>query len=131
MTCDVATPAEAVEDAVADAGSAEATEADAELADVGLAPIGTDAARRPQRRASLAHRLYNGEAGLDVVGHSRLIYRITAVVLLVCLASMIFRGFNFGIEFVGGSSFRVPGTSAELTQVRAAAENAGAQVSRA
>ena len=26
--------------------------------------------RRPARRASLAHRLYNGEAGLDVVGHS-------------------------------------------------------------
>ncbi|HVI35238.1 MAG TPA: protein translocase subunit SecF, partial [Gaiellales bacterium] len=87
--------------------------------------------RRPKRRASLAHRLYNGEAGLDVVGNSRLIYRITAVVVLICIASMVFRGFNFGIEFAGGNSFRVPGTSAELTAVQTAAENAGAAVSSA
>ena len=44
-----------------------------------------DAVRRPERRVSLAHRLYNGEAGLDVVGHSRLIYKITAVVVLICV----------------------------------------------
>src|SRR3954454_20274413 len=87
--------------------------------------------RRPHRKASLAHRLYNGEAGLDVVGKSTLIYRITAVVVLICLASMIFRGFNFGIEFAGGNSFRVPGTSAELTTVQNAAEDAGADVASA
>ena len=98
------------------------------LADAGLRP---ERGAAPQKRASLAHRLYNGEAGLDVVGKSRLIYTITAVVLLICIGSMIFRGFNFGIEFVGGSSFRVPATSAELTQVRTAAENAGAQVASA
>src|SRR3954469_24198256 len=87
--------------------------------------------RRPHRKASLAHRLYNGEAGLDVVGKSRLIYRITAVIVLICLASMIFRGFNFGIEFAGGNSFRVPGTSAELSTVQTAAEDAGADVASA
>src|SRR4051812_9531539 len=87
--------------------------------------------RRPKRRASLAHRLYNGEAGLDVVGKSKLIYQVTAVVILICIASMVFRGFNFGIEFAGGNSFRVPGTSAELTAVQTAAENAGAAVSSA
>jgi len=87
--------------------------------------------RRPQRKASLAHRLYNGEAGLDVVGKSKLIYRITAVVLLICLASFIFRGFNFGIEFAGGNSFRVPGTSAEISAVQNAAEGAGADVASA
>ena len=47
--------------------------------------------------------------GLDVVGHSRLIYKVTAVVVLLCVASMIFRGFNFGIEFDGGDSFQAPG----------------------
>jgi preprotein translocase subunit SecF len=87
--------------------------------------------RRPHRRASLAHRLYNGEAGLDVVGKSTLIYRITAVVILICLASMIFRGFNFGIEFAGGNSFRVPGTSAEISAVQDAATGAGADVASA
>src|SRR6476661_4764350 len=106
---------------------------DTQLADAGL-PGGTGddgTVRRPARRVSLAHRLYNGEAGLDVVGHSRLIYKITAVVMLLCIGSIIFRGFNFGIEFEGGSSFKVPGHSQEITPVRAAAEKAGAAVSSA
>jgi preprotein translocase subunit SecF len=104
------------------------------LADAGLPLEGThtsDAVRRPERRVSLAHRLYNGEAGLDVVGRSRLIYKITAVVVLLCVLSMVFRGFNFGIDFEGGSSFKVAGTSQELTQIRTAAEDAGANVSTA
>src|SRR3954469_14226782 len=114
---------------------------DTALADAGLpteggqdgapAPTETGSARQPKRRVSLTHRLYNGEAGLDVVGNSKLIYRITAVVVLICLASMIFRGFNFGIEFAGGNSFRVPGTSAELTTVQNAATDAGADVASA
>ena len=89
------------------------------------------AVRRPERRVSLSHRLYNGEAGLDVVGRSRLIYKITAVVVLLCLLSMIFRGFNFGIDFEGGNSFRVPGTSEQLAEIRTAAEDAGAEVATA
>jgi preprotein translocase subunit SecF len=102
------------------------------LADAGLPAEGdSTGAAAPRRKASLAHRLYNGEAGLDVVGRSRFWYKVTAVVVLVCLASMIFRGFNFGIDFEGGNSFRVPGTSAEISQIRTAAEDAGAQVSTA
>src|SRR4051812_31412328 len=119
--------ASAVEDDAAAAAD------DAALDDAGL-PHEEEGGRRssrPQRKASLAHRLYNGEAGLDVVGKSKLIYRITAVVVLICLASMIFRGFNFGIEFAGGNSFRVPGTSAELTTVQNAATDAGADVASA
>jgi preprotein translocase subunit SecF len=102
------------------------------LADAGLSADGSgDAVRRPQRRVSLAHRLYNGEAGLDVVGRSRLIYKITAVVVLLCLLSMIFRGFNFGIEFEGGDSFKAPASSSQLAEIRSAAEKAGATVSSA
>jgi preprotein translocase subunit SecF len=108
--------------------------ADADLADAGLLTAddqAPDGPAGPPKRASLAHRLYNGEAGLNVVGRSKLIYRITAVVLIICVASFIFRGFNYGIEFVGGDSFQVAGTSAELTKVQTAAEAAGAQVSTA
>ena len=82
-------------------------------------------------RASLAHRLYNGEAGLDVVGNSRLIYKVTAAVMLLCLAAMVFRGFNFGIDFEGGNSFRLPGSEQQLEEVRTAAEDAGAEVASA
>lgn len=122
--------ASADEDALADAGlplegeSVTAAEAAAAVA------AGT-LIRRPERRASLSSRLYNGEAGLDVVGRSRLIYKITAVVVLLCIASMVFRGFNFGIDFAGGNSFRLPGTAEQLVDVREAAEEAGAEVASA
>jgi preprotein translocase subunit SecF len=118
-------PGHAGEDAAAAAD-------DDALAGAGLPREGdrTPSGRRA-RRASLAHRLYNGEAGLDVVGHSRLIYKITAVVVLLCIAAMVFRGFNFGIDFAGGNSFRLPGTTEQLTDVREAAEEAGADVASA
>jgi preprotein translocase subunit SecF len=132
----VGTDADEQRDASSAADDAAAAADDAALADAGLPVEDADgdtppAARRPARRASLAHRLYNGEAGLDVVGRSRLIYRITAVVVLVCIASMVFRGFNLGIDFAGGNSFRLPGSTEQLTEVRTAAEDAGADVASA
>jgi preprotein translocase subunit SecF len=122
------------DDGVVLAESSASADEDA-LADAGLPRDGSESGegpvRGPERRVSLSHRLYNGEAGLDVVGHSRLIYKITAVVVLLCLLSMIFRGFNFGIDFEGGNSFKVPATSEQLSEIRTAAEDAGAQVATA
>jgi preprotein translocase subunit SecF len=127
---DVRTDADQRDDVdVAGADDVSAATADEELEEAGL--LARDGVMGAAKRPSLAHRLYNGEAGLNVVGKSKLIYRITAVVLLVCVLSFIFRGFNFGIEFVGGDSFQVPGTSAELSRVQTAAADAGAQVSTA
>ena len=124
---------DADESAAADAATEDAAAAadDTALADAGLPREGQTGTRRPAHRASLAHRLYNGEAGLDVVGRSRLIYRVTAVVLLLCIAAMVFRGFNFGIDFAGGSSLRLPGSTAQLEQVQEAAEDAGAEIASA
>jgi len=105
---------------------------DQALADAGLPQEGEIPPKRRGRRLSgLGHRLYNGEAGFDVVGNSKLIYRITAVVLALCLLSIVFRGFNFGIDFEGGNSFRLPGSEQQLGEVRAAAEDAGADVATA
>ncbi len=126
----VGTDADEARDA-GDAGAeAAAAMGDDDLAEAGLPREGAgDRIRMP--RASLAHRLYNGEAGLDVVGNSRRIYQVTAVVLLLCLAAMVFRGFNFGIDFEGGNSFRLPGSEQQLEEVRTAAEDAGAEVATA
>jgi preprotein translocase SecF subunit len=101
------------------------------LADAGLPREGETGTRRARRRGSLSHRLYNGEAGLDVVGRSRLIYRVTAIVVLLCIAAMVVRGFNFGIDFAGGNSFRLPGSTEQLAEVQEAAEDAGAEVASA
>ena len=113
------------------ADDAAAAADDTALAEAGLPCEGGTRPRRSSHRASLAHRLYNGEAGLDVVGRSRLIYRITAVVVLLCIAAIVVRGFNFGIDFAGGNSLRLPGDAAQLEQVEQAAEDAGAEVASA
>ena len=121
------------EGAVRDQAAGDST-GDQALADAGLPAEGETAeqtARRAPARSSLAHRLYNGEAGLDVVNRRRFWFRVTTVVVLLCVLAMVFRGFNFGIEFAGGNSLRVPGTTEQLSEIREAAEDAGAQVSSA
>jgi preprotein translocase subunit SecF len=123
------TDADETQDAAAVERDAADANDDAALAEAGLPQEGLS--RGTGRPGSLAHRLYNGESGLDVVGRSKLIYQVTAVVVLLCLASMLFRGFNFGIDFAGGNSFRLPGDDAVLEQVRDAAEGAGAEVASA
>jgi preprotein translocase subunit SecF len=77
-------------------------------------------------------RLYRGETNIDFVGYRKRWYVISAVIILVCLASIIFRGFNFGIEFDGGSQFKVPvKPGVTLQDVRGAVEGQGIDVASA
>jgi len=81
--------------------------------------------------ASIGTRLYRGELGYDFIGRRRRWYIISAVFVGLCLASMLFRGFNFGIEFEGGNSFQFPGTEQQLEQAEAAAQDTGVEVASA
>lgn len=57
--------------------------------------------------------LYTGERSIDIIGRSKLWYGIAAVLLLLAIGFTALRGgFVFGIEFRGGSEFRV--SQAEL-----------------
>jgi preprotein translocase subunit SecF len=81
---------------------------------VGVEELGTDAegnakaAAKPGKRESVFHRLYVGTGAFDVVGKRKRWYIFFAALVLVCLASMIFRGFNIGIEFEGGTQIQLP-----------------------
>jgi preprotein translocase subunit SecF len=56
----------------------------------------------------LGNRLYSGERSIDFVGRRKLWYAIAIVVVVLSVALPAARGgFNFGIEFRGGSEFRV------------------------
>ncbi|MGI8694937.1 MAG: protein translocase subunit SecF, partial [Geodermatophilaceae bacterium] len=81
--------------------------------------------------ASIQTRLYRGELGYDFIGRRRLWYIASAVFMAVCLISMIFRGFNYGIEFEGGNSFQFPGTEQQLEQAEAAVTDSGVEVASA
>jgi preprotein translocase subunit SecF len=57
------------------------------------------------------HRLYVGNGAIDVVGNRKKLYVFFSVLVLVCLVSIVFRGFNFGIDFEGGTKIQLEAAS--------------------
>jgi preprotein translocase subunit SecF len=53
-------------------------------------------------------RLYSGTGAFDIVGRRRIWYSISGVLVVICLASILFRGFNLGIDFEGGTRIQFP-----------------------
>jgi preprotein translocase subunit SecF len=77
---------------------------------------------------SMFRRLNAGEAVFDFIGKRRRFYWVSAVLLLLCVGSFVFRGFNLGIEFSGGTEFRFKASTAQPAEVQQVAESAGAAV---
>jgi preprotein translocase subunit SecF len=53
-------------------------------------------------------RLYTGTGAFEVIGKRRMWYLISALIVLVAIASIGIRGFNFGIDFEGGTKVAMP-----------------------
>jgi preprotein translocase subunit SecF len=60
------------------------------------------------KKNGITHRLYTGEISYDFIGHRRLWYSVTGVLLLICVLAVAFKGLALGIEFRGGADFAVP-----------------------
>ncbi|MFB9684488.1 protein translocase subunit SecF [Amycolatopsis plumensis] len=94
---------------------------------MGVEDLGTDAegnakvAAKPGKKESVFHRLYVGTGAFDVVGKRKRWYIFFGALVLVCLLSMIIRGFNLGIEFEGGTQIQMPanGTHGVITEEQA------------
>ncbi|MEV0676194.1 protein translocase subunit SecF [Actinosynnema sp. NPDC050436] len=65
-----------------------------------------------QSKRSIFTRLYVGNGAFDIVGKRKRWYVLFGLVLLVCIASIVFRGFNLGIDFTGGTRIQMPANSA-------------------
>lgn len=70
------------------------------------------------RFSTLGNQLYTGERSLAIVRRQRTWYAISAVVLIVAVGALVLRGLSLGIEFTGGSEFRI-------SQTRGAPDSAG------
>lgn len=57
------------------------------------------------RLTSFGNDLYTGARSIDFVGKRKLWYVIAAVLVAISIAFPVVRGFNFSIEFRGGSQF--------------------------
>ncbi len=54
---------------------------------------------------SLGAQLYQGKVSIDFVGRWKTWYVASAVIVLIALAALLFRGLNYGIEFKGGVEY--------------------------
>src|SRR5829696_2561087 len=77
---------------------------------------------------TLFRRLDSGEAVFDFIGSRKRWYAVSGLLLLICIGSFALRGFNYGIEFSGGTSFQFRAASAQPAEVQEVAEQAGAEV---
>ena len=66
---------------------------------------------------NIGGRLYRGEVSVDFVGRQKLWYTISAVILVISIAALVFRGLNYSVEFKGGSVFRFTDTGATTTEI--------------
>jgi preprotein translocase subunit SecF len=79
----------------------------------------------PEKRASLAHRLYHGDTTIDFVGRKKLWFIVSGVVVLVGVISLIAQGLNYGIDFEGGTSWEVRAPGVSVAEARDAVRPLG------
>jgi preprotein translocase subunit SecF len=62
-------------------------------------------------RHSFFNRLYTGTGAFEVVGRRKMWFTISGLIVAVAIASIVLRGFTFGIDFEGGTKVSMPAAS--------------------
>ncbi|WHT17141.1 protein translocase subunit SecF [Crossiella sp. CA-258035] len=70
-----------------------------------------ESTQRPRKKEAFFTRLYLGNGALDIVGKRKVWYIATTLLFLICLGSMVFKGFELGIDFKGGTKLSMPTSS--------------------
>ncbi|GAB2977244.1 protein translocase subunit SecF [Saccharothrix stipae] len=76
------------------------------------------------KKANVFQRLYVGNGAFDIIGKRKRWYLVFGAILLICILSIVFRGFNLGIDFTGGTRVQMPAAGASGTiSIEAAKES--------
>jgi preprotein translocase subunit SecF len=62
-------------------------------------------------------RLYTGTGAFDVIGHRKIWFGVTGVIVAIAIAAIAIRGFTFGIDFKGGTTVSFPRGDVTVQQV--------------
>ncbi len=80
---------------------------------------GVDGSPAPEH-AGLFRRIYYGETRIDFVRRKKIWFAFSIIVICAGALSLGIRGLNFGIDFVGGTSWTVPSKTVTVQQANAA-----------
>jgi len=80
------------------------------------------------RFGNLGARLYKGEVSYDFIGKAKTWYAVSAVLLLISIGALLFRGLDYGIEFEGGAVFIADAPGGTVSQARDAVLGSGVEV---
>lgn len=86
------------------------------LADTSPATSAPDAYYVGDENRPFLSRLYTGTGAFDIIGKRKTWYIVTGVIMLICVLSIVFRQFTFGIDFQGGTQIAVPSSTTVTTQ---------------
>ena len=75
--------------------------------------------------SGLGGRLYRGETSIEIIGHRRRWYAVSALFILLSLGALSLQGLHLGIEFKGGSSFTVTKVGGSVEDARSAVAATG------
>ncbi len=67
----------------------------------------------------LGNDLYGGRKSIDFVHQRTLWYVISTVLVAGAILIVLLKGLNFGVEFTGGTEYRVPLAAGQATQANA------------
>jgi preprotein translocase subunit SecF len=98
---------------VAKAKTTDQTTSATEIIEDTAAVVDAQLVRGDDAGAALPHhnflsRLYTGTGAFEVVGRRRLWYAISGAIVAITVASIVLRGFTFGIDFKGGTTVSMP-----------------------
>ena len=65
--------------------------------------------------SGMIRRLYRGETNIQFIKHRKRWYLASLIMIVICIFSFVFRGFNFGVEFAGGTQYRIQVSGTSIT----------------
>lgn len=80
----------------------------------------------------LGARLYRGEASYDFIGKRKVWFTVSAILVLLSIGGLAFRGLHLGIEFKGGADFvaNVKVTDSTVSDFREAVRDTGVEAAQ-
>ncbi len=74
--------------------------------------------------AELGNKLYTGEKSYDFIGRRRRWYAFSALLIVISIGSLAFRGMQLSIDFSGGGLFSLPTAGHSVEDARRVVEEA-------